>query len=135
MQKPSISLAFLPECMRFTKMLLGDMFAPSGTLAAIPPWPASARNAPRSACTRVQATSHPPPLKAETLHIVVIGGGLAGLSAALEASHAQSDLQQRGRGARAPSQQPVPVEILVLDKMARLGGNSAKASSVSSFEH
>ncbi|MEW5316829.1 MAG: hypothetical protein WDW38_008175 [Sanguina aurantia] len=106
------------------------MFARSGTSAATSL--ASAINAPRTTCTRVvqaTGTSNPPTIKAEPLRIVVIGGGLAGLSAALEASHAQSDLQQRGRGARAPCQRPVPVEILVLDKMARLGGNSAKASS------
>ena len=43
-------------------------------------------------------------------HVVVIGGGLAGLAAALEA-------QQRG------------ARVTILEKTERVGGNSSKATS------
>lgn len=43
-------------------------------------------------------------------HVVVIGGGLAGLTAALEV------VKNKGR-------------VTILEKCAKLGGNSAKASS------
>ncbi|KAJ2526618.1 Osmotic growth protein, partial [Coemansia sp. RSA 1935] len=48
-------------------------------------------------------------------NIVVIGGGLAGMSAALEALH--------------QTRNAVGVSVALLEKEARTGGNSAKASS------
>jgi flavocytochrome c len=48
----------------------------------------------------------------EPVHIIIIGAGLAGLSAAIEASRTGSN-----------------VKILMLEKEERCGGNSAKASS------
>ena len=50
--------------------------------------------------------------------IVVVGGGLAGCTATLAAHSTLNDLD-RADG----------VEVVLVDKMARLGGNSAKASS------
>ncbi|KAJ1632506.1 FAD binding domain-containing protein [Pavlovales sp. CCMP2436] len=54
--------------------------------------------------------------------IVVVGGGLAGLSASLEAARYAASLRER-------------VQIVVFEKMPALGGNSVKASSgLSSLE-
>lgn len=48
--------------------------------------------------------------------VVVVGGGLAGLTAAVEA-HQQA------------AQQGLPLKVVLLEKMPKVGGNSAKASS------
>jgi succinate dehydrogenase/fumarate reductase flavoprotein subunit len=52
--------------------------------------------------------------------LVVIGGGLAGLSAALQAARVAASAASRG-GAR--------VDVVLLEKASQVGGNSAKASS------
>jgi len=63
------------------------------------------------------ATSTPSSSPSSSLpHVVVVGGGLAGASAALEAADAIREKASKGR-------------VTLLDKAERVGGNSAKASS------
>lgn len=53
-------------------------------------------------------------------HVVVVGGGLAGASAALEAADAIREKKKTEAGG---------ARVTLLDKAERVGGNSAKASS------
>ncbi|KAG2431337.1 hypothetical protein HYH02_013327 [Chlamydomonas schloesseri] len=61
--------------------------------------------------------------------VVVVGGGLAGLTAALTAAEQLAAVGGAGPGSGADGGRSYEVDVLVVEKMPRLGGNSAKASS------
>lgn len=77
-------------------------------------WPRSA--SPSSGIADPSPAPASAPMEGKTYRIAVIGGGLAGLAAAIEANEAAAALG-------------LPTEILLVEKEANLGGNSAKASS------
>lgn len=70
----------------------------------------------RSASSSTTADAVTEHMGGDTHSIVVVGGGLAGLAAVIEAQEAAS-----AAGAS--------IEIVLVEKMPKLGGNSAKASS------
>lgn len=62
---------------------------------------------------------------------VVVGGGLAGMSATLTLLHEVQELVNRANAGSSDSQIRLPreIQVMLVDKQPNLGGNSAKASS------
>ncbi len=129
-----------------TQSTSGHDTAASGDIAA-----SSTSSRMSAAGTGQQRQGLPPPPR--SARVVVVGGGLAGLTAALQAAECLDEAASPGQpsatgtqcpaanctdptaangGARSTAAVSGPqndIDVLLVDKMPRLGGNSMKASS------